>query len=282
MHGVFGRWASIVGSEVAAHCVPESFAEGRLKVRTDSTAWATQLRLLAPNVVRRMNEELGHGTVTVIDVIGSGWTIVDQGPPVGSRRPRPARHLWLSRPTLDQQRAHSRSGGCSGVMRGTNEPLRGARTAAHGPLSAHFRRLRTPKLSAARRRLALSRLYWPMEERPRCGRDFGLIVMTGASAVSAMHDPARPAAFVLTRDGLQPQPVCPVEADRLLRPGGLSSADQRRRAEPYDDSEAADPVQHPTRCRACYRAGVRRLGDLAARGPRGGPQAARHVHRIDR
>ena len=39
-------------------------------VRTDSTAWATQMRLLAPTVVRRLNEELGDGTVTVIDVRG--------------------------------------------------------------------------------------------------------------------------------------------------------------------------------------------------------------------
>lgn len=70
VHGVFGRWESIVGPEVAAHCVPESFDEGRLKVRTDSTAWATQLRLLAPNVIARMNDELGDGTVTFIDVLG--------------------------------------------------------------------------------------------------------------------------------------------------------------------------------------------------------------------
>ncbi len=70
VHGVFGRWAQIVGGEVAEHCTPESFAEGRLTVRTDSTAWATQLTLLAPNVVRRLNEELGHGTVLRIDVVG--------------------------------------------------------------------------------------------------------------------------------------------------------------------------------------------------------------------
>ena len=38
-------------------------------VRTDSTAWATQMKLLAPTVVRRLNEELGDGTVTVIDVL---------------------------------------------------------------------------------------------------------------------------------------------------------------------------------------------------------------------
>lgn len=70
VHGVFGRWEELVGAEVAQHCTPESFADGKLVVRTDSTAWATQLRLLSPTVVRRLNQELGHGTVTVIDVLG--------------------------------------------------------------------------------------------------------------------------------------------------------------------------------------------------------------------
>ncbi|MDT0202412.1 DciA family protein [Nocardioides sp. AE5] len=70
VHGVFGRWPAIVGDEVAQHCRPISFTDGRLTVQTDSTAWATQLRLLAPTLVRRLNEELGHGSVTVIDVEG--------------------------------------------------------------------------------------------------------------------------------------------------------------------------------------------------------------------
>lgn len=70
VHGVFSRWDRIVGHEVALHCLPESFAETRLVVRTDSTAWATQMRLLAPTVVRRLNEELGDATVTVIEVLG--------------------------------------------------------------------------------------------------------------------------------------------------------------------------------------------------------------------
>ncbi len=77
VQGVFGRWAELVGSEIADHCTPESFAEGRLVVRTDSTAWATQLKLLTPSVVRRLNTELGDGTVTVIEVVGPhlpNWT----------------------------------------------------------------------------------------------------------------------------------------------------------------------------------------------------------------
>jgi predicted nucleic acid-binding Zn ribbon protein len=80
VHGVFGRWAELVGPEVAQHCTPESFADGKLVVRTDSTAWATQLRLLAPTVVRRLNEELGHGTVTVIDVLGPHLPTWKKGP----------------------------------------------------------------------------------------------------------------------------------------------------------------------------------------------------------
>ncbi len=70
MRGVFARWPELVGEEVALHCTPETFVEGKLVVRTDSTAWATQLRLLSPTVVRRLNEELGHDTVTLIEVLG--------------------------------------------------------------------------------------------------------------------------------------------------------------------------------------------------------------------
>ena len=78
VHGVFSRWDAMVGRDVAQHVKPVSYvrddgeegAGGRLVVQTDSTAWATQMRLLAPTVVRRLNEELGDGTVRVIDVQG--------------------------------------------------------------------------------------------------------------------------------------------------------------------------------------------------------------------
>lgn len=80
VHGVFSRWDAIVGREVAQHARAVSFAQeedgGRLVVQTDSTAWATQMRLLAPTVVRRLNEELGDRTVTVIEVqgpVGPSW-----------------------------------------------------------------------------------------------------------------------------------------------------------------------------------------------------------------
>ncbi|MGC4109838.1 MAG: DciA family protein [Nocardioides sp.] len=67
---MFARWGELVGPEIGAHSHAESFADGKLVVRTDSTAWATQLKLLASTVVRRLNEDLGHGTVVVIEVLG--------------------------------------------------------------------------------------------------------------------------------------------------------------------------------------------------------------------
>lgn len=80
MRGVFARWPELVGDEVAGHCTPENFADGKLTVRTDSTAWATQLRLLAPAVVRRLNEDLGHGTVTLLEVLGPHLPNWKKGP----------------------------------------------------------------------------------------------------------------------------------------------------------------------------------------------------------
>ncbi|MEV6737357.1 DciA family protein [Streptomyces sp. NPDC051104] len=72
--GVMGRWPQIVGEDLARHCVPHTYDEDErvLVVRCDSTAWATQLRLLAPQLVARLNEDLGHGTVRLIKVQGPG------------------------------------------------------------------------------------------------------------------------------------------------------------------------------------------------------------------
>ncbi|MGH3276610.1 MAG: DUF721 domain-containing protein [Streptosporangiaceae bacterium] len=76
---VFGRWAQIVGTDLAAHTKPETLSDGELTVTADSTAWATQVRLLASQLVRRLNAELGDGAVRRVKVCGPAG-----GPP---RRP---------------------------------------------------------------------------------------------------------------------------------------------------------------------------------------------------
>jgi predicted nucleic acid-binding Zn ribbon protein len=75
---VFGHWQDIVGPQLALHSTPESFDSGELTVSADSPAWATQLRLMAPQLLKRLAEELGHNTVRHIRVNGPS------GPP---RRP---------------------------------------------------------------------------------------------------------------------------------------------------------------------------------------------------
>ena len=67
---VFTDWAGIVGAEIAAHSTVEGFEDGIVSIRTDSTAWAKELKLLAARVVQRLNEEIGHGTVLRIEVRG--------------------------------------------------------------------------------------------------------------------------------------------------------------------------------------------------------------------
>lgn len=67
---VFSDWAGIVGADVAAHCEPTALREGELRVAAESTAWATQLRLLASTLLARIVAEVGGEVVRRIVVTG--------------------------------------------------------------------------------------------------------------------------------------------------------------------------------------------------------------------
>jgi predicted nucleic acid-binding Zn ribbon protein len=68
---VFGRWAEVVGPDLAAHTRPEAFLDdGELVITADSAAWAAQVRLLAPELLRRLGAEIGAGTVRRVRVQG--------------------------------------------------------------------------------------------------------------------------------------------------------------------------------------------------------------------
>lgn len=66
---VIGRWDEIVGDVVAQHCPVESFENGKVVVQADSTAWAQQLKLLLPQVMRRIDEVVGQGIVESVVVL---------------------------------------------------------------------------------------------------------------------------------------------------------------------------------------------------------------------
>jgi predicted nucleic acid-binding Zn ribbon protein len=69
---IWGEWASLVGPTLAAHVKPEAFdrSTGRLTLRADSTAWATQVRLLSTQLRKRLQGEIPGSFVTDITVLG--------------------------------------------------------------------------------------------------------------------------------------------------------------------------------------------------------------------
>jgi predicted nucleic acid-binding Zn ribbon protein len=68
--GVVGRWPEVVGADVSEHCTPETFEDGLLVVRADSTTWAANLRLLTPQLLARLEAEVGPGVVREVSVLG--------------------------------------------------------------------------------------------------------------------------------------------------------------------------------------------------------------------
>ncbi len=65
---VFGRWAEVVGPEIAAHTEPRSLGETTLVIAVDDSRWVSQLKWMAPQLVQRLNDAAKVQAVTRIDV----------------------------------------------------------------------------------------------------------------------------------------------------------------------------------------------------------------------
>jgi predicted nucleic acid-binding Zn ribbon protein len=86
---VFGRWATLVGEDVAEHATPVALDGGVLTVQAASTAWATQLRLLQHQLLAKISAGVGKGVVTRIKVQGPAAPSWRYGPRhVSGRGPR--------------------------------------------------------------------------------------------------------------------------------------------------------------------------------------------------
>ncbi len=77
---LFGQWASVVGADIAARCQPMSLVDGELKISAESTAWATQLRLMTPQLLARIGRELPAGTVAKLVITGPSAPSWKRGP----------------------------------------------------------------------------------------------------------------------------------------------------------------------------------------------------------
>ena len=86
--GLFEHWREIVGEDVAEHVHVESWNDGELVLRADSTAWATQVRLLTASLLERVRAALGPDVVESVQVTGpqapswraGPWVVKGRGP----------------------------------------------------------------------------------------------------------------------------------------------------------------------------------------------------------
>jgi predicted nucleic acid-binding Zn ribbon protein len=67
---VFGRWQAVVGEQIAAHARPTSLRDGVLCISAESTAWATQLRMVQPQLLAKIAAAVGDGVVNSLKIVG--------------------------------------------------------------------------------------------------------------------------------------------------------------------------------------------------------------------
>ncbi|WP_373291253.1 DUF721 domain-containing protein [Pilimelia anulata] len=77
---VLGAWERVVGAEIASHSRPVKLDDGELTVEAESTAWATQLRLLQATLLRNIAGEVGHGVVRRLRIHGPAAPSWSRGP----------------------------------------------------------------------------------------------------------------------------------------------------------------------------------------------------------
>ena len=67
---LFSNWKSIVGDEIASHTTPLSLLEGALLVQCSSTAWATQLNLIAADLLATIQKDATGVLIERLAIIG--------------------------------------------------------------------------------------------------------------------------------------------------------------------------------------------------------------------
>ena len=82
-------WAEIAGAETAEHSTPVGIVEGTLTVKCDSTAWATQLRLMRVQITTEIAAKYPDAGIESIRFEGPGAPSWKRGPrSIPGRGPR--------------------------------------------------------------------------------------------------------------------------------------------------------------------------------------------------
>lgn len=86
---VFADWAVTVGEQIAEHATPTVLRDGVLSVSAESTAWATQLRMIQAQLLAKIAAHVGDGVVTALKITGPVAPSWRKGPKhVPGRGPR--------------------------------------------------------------------------------------------------------------------------------------------------------------------------------------------------
>lgn len=89
-------WEKAVGSRIAAHASPATFREGTLTINVDSAPWMQQLTFLKPQLIAKVNAELGEELV--VDIYMKAGRVLP---------PQPAPKPWSAkrRPLTEEERS---------------------------------------------------------------------------------------------------------------------------------------------------------------------------------
>jgi predicted nucleic acid-binding Zn ribbon protein len=86
---VLGQWPSVVGAQIADHATPTGLNDGVLSVAAESTAWATQLRMMQAQLLAKIAAAVGNGVVTSLRITGPAAPSWRKGPRhIAGRGPR--------------------------------------------------------------------------------------------------------------------------------------------------------------------------------------------------
>lgn len=77
---VFAQWIEVVGADIADHAVPTALRDGVLSVTAESTAWATQLRIVQSQLLAKIAAAVGDGVVTALRITGPSSPSWRKGP----------------------------------------------------------------------------------------------------------------------------------------------------------------------------------------------------------
>ena len=67
---LLAQWGEIAGADLATHVKAESLRDGVLTLRAETTAWATQTRLLSTELLKKVHTHPEGKSVTAIKVLG--------------------------------------------------------------------------------------------------------------------------------------------------------------------------------------------------------------------